>query len=284
MKATLKIEKKEPVCCLASEITYMQKKQWCDATFVPLRLSFMKPRQYYPYDPDPFQRYPLIVFLCGGAWQKMDRNVWMPELTYFAKHGYAIASVEYSTFPFTEHPERLMEVKTAIRYLRENAEELHIIPDQIAVLGESAGAYLAALCALTGDDFRYKTSYFDTQSDAVQAAITWYAPTLISTMNNSKLRVRMDNFPDLPELVNAKTPPFLMFHGKADHQVPYQQSELLYQSLQEQGIASDLYLIENADHGDGHFFQKEIKEYVLHFLNTKFKNKLDKKEAKLWHS
>ena len=37
------------------------------------------------------------------------------------------------------------DAKTAVRFLRANAEKLGIDPNHIAVMGESAGGYLAAM-------------------------------------------------------------------------------------------------------------------------------------------
>ena len=62
-------------------------------------------------------------------------------------------------------------------------------------------------------------------------------------------------------------PPFLLLHGLKDSQVPYQQSERLYESLQAAGIRSDLYQLEDADHADCLFVQPEIKNLIAGFLD-----------------
>lgn len=250
---------------LASDIVYMQKNHWCGCSARQLKLSFMGPRRHYVHDPKEI--CPLLVFLCGGAWQKVDRNVWIPNLVSFAQHGYAVACVDYSVMPDTTFPEQIVEIKTAIRFLRTHSAEFQIDPDHVVIMGESAGGYLAGLAALTGDEPSYKNEWYNTVSDAVQAAVLWYAPTGLHLMDNSKLRIKVDQFPDLCELVHEKMPPFLFLHGLSDHTVPYSQSERLYDTLQKKGVVSELFLLENACHGDGLFIQASVKERMLHFID-----------------
>lgn len=266
MKRTLSLQNREPLCLLASDIVYYQPTYWGNTTVRQLHMSLLKPRQQALGDPEG--TFPLLVFLCGGAWMKVDRNVWTPELTYYVKNGYAVASVEYSVLPYTAHPEQLMEVKRAIRFLRANAERFHIQKENIFIMGESAGAQLACMTALTGDDPQYKDDYDPEESDAVNAAVSFYTGSDMDRMDNSRLFVQWQKLPKLNNLITERTPPFLLFHGTGDSMIPCEQSELFYEALQENGVESDLYLVENADHADIDFVQTPVKKIVLEFLNA----------------
>lgn len=114
MKKIISVTQEHPMVALASDITYMQKSFWCGCSAYPLKLSFMRARHRYAFDPE-HENYPCIVFVCGGAWEKVDRNVWMPNLAYYCQKGYAVASVDYSCLPVTVHPEQVTEVKTAMQ-------------------------------------------------------------------------------------------------------------------------------------------------------------------------
>lgn len=48
------------------------------------------------------------------------------------------------------------DAKTAVRFLRANAEKLGIDPNHIAVMGESAGGYLAAMVGTTSGHKEFK--------------------------------------------------------------------------------------------------------------------------------
>lgn len=265
MKHCLTVKRDLRMIGLASKIVYMQKNHWCGCSARQQKLSFMGPRRHYSHDPRGI--CPLLIFLCGGGWQKVDRNAWLPNLVSFAQQGYAVASVDYSVAPDTAFPEQIVEIKTAIRFLRAHASDFQIDPGQVVIMGESAGGYLAGLAALTGDQPAYQNTLYPGVSDAVQAAVLWYAPTGLQLMDNSKLHVKVDDFPDLCGLAGKQSPPFLLLHGLADHTVPWSQSERLYDALQNQGVASELILLENACHGDGLFIQDPVKERMLQFIN-----------------
>lgn len=271
MKEILKPSAEKPLIALASRIVYAQKPYWCNSNARQLTMSFMKPRNYFPYDRSGC--YPVLVFLCGGGFQKQDVNVFAPELAYFAKRGYAVACVDYSTLPYTEHPEPLKEIKAAVRFLRAHAKEMEIDPTKIVISGESAGGYLAALACVTGDDPEFEEGENLDQSSAVQCAALWYplsqmipAPPKAAEAHG-RLVVRTDNYPDVLDYVTAKTAPMCMVHGTIDNQVNYEHSTRLYEKLQAEGVESALYLIEGANHGDELTFQDAVKEKVLAFMN-----------------
>lgn len=263
----LHLEHTQSVLRLTSEVVYLQKPYWCNSSTQLLKLSVLGPRCYYPYDP-PAKPLPCIVFFCGGAFQKQDRMVWLPELTYYAEHGYIVVTVDYSTHAYTEFPEQLLEVKAAVRFLRAHAKDFCIDPGRIAAMGESAGGQLAAWLAVTGDSAAYPKTTDPAESDAVQCCVTFYPVTDVNAFPAPEsLRVRMDNFPDTCALVTEHTPPFFMAHGTSDHQVPYEQSIRLHDCLQKKGIACDLLLIDGAEHGDSLFYGNAVKQKVLTFLD-----------------
>ena len=266
---------------LTKDVVYLQKPYWCNASERQLKMDILRPREYYDYDPKA-GKWPLLVWICGGGFMKTDRGVHIPELVWFAQQGYVVASIDYSVLPYTEHPEQLTEVKAAIRFLKRNAEKYNIDKTRVAVAGESAGAYLAALTAATNGMREYDRNltlvgsmggkpvvledvYMEETSD-VNLAIPFYTPSDMMG-EPSHLRVRTDNFPNILELVTPKTVPMYMIHGTVDNQVPTDQSIKLYDKLQECGVsASRLTLVEGANHGDVLCFSQEIKERIVEFM------------------
>lgn len=115
---------------------------------------------------------PAILFIHGGGWKSGNKNMEAPMAIHFAGLGYITATVEYQLSPEALYPAPVYDVKTAIRWLRKNAADWNIDPQQIAISGTSAGGQLAALIGATNGTVLFidSTHYPEFSSD-VQAVI-----------------------------------------------------------------------------------------------------------------
>ena len=125
--------------------------------------------------------FPLVVFVHGGGWSLFNSQnheiVYTGEMPLAALgRGYAVAYIDYRLTNTRIMPEQLYDVKAAVRFLRANAREYALVPDQIVLSGDSAGAHLAALAALTADQeaFEDPERLNPETSCAVQAVISWF--------------------------------------------------------------------------------------------------------------
>jgi acetyl esterase/lipase len=258
------------IIAMADGIEYARRPDFCDITTRSLKLSLLRPRTYFSYDKRVV--WPVLIFICGGGFTEMDRNAWVPELSWFAKRGYVVASLDYTTRARSRFPESLVDIKEGIRFLRTYAKEWGLDPSRFAVMGESAGGYLSTMVGLTGNRKEFDAGKNLNESSAVQAAIPWYPPTNLSAIpfNEDMLKILpqgLDEYPNVIEYVHKEAPPFMILHGTADTQVPVSQGEDLYNALQKAGIESDLLIFEGAEHAESHFIQPKIKQMMLEFLN-----------------
>ncbi len=225
--------------------------------------------------PEGAGAHPLVVFVPGGGFVRSPKVAGGRMRRALAAAGYVVASIEYRT---TRHGatylDGLADVRAAVRFLRANAEEFHIDPAKVALWGESAGGYLAALAGATDGDRR-----FDPDGDArIQAVIdkfgasdlrrladgfdqatidAVYAPgNAIARYVHGPHAVSLDDDPaavtaaDPTTYVSASTPPFLIFHGSDDRIISPVQTELLHRALVRAGADSVRYLVTGAGHGD----------------------------------
>ena len=97
---------------------------------------------------------PLYVVIHGGGFISNDARARQAllMLRYFRDHGYACASINYRLAQEAAFPAAVCDCKAAIRFLRLHADEYGYNADRFAVFGESAGGYLATMCAVTADD------------------------------------------------------------------------------------------------------------------------------------
>ena len=118
-------------------------------------------------------RRPGLVFIHGGAWVLGDkREQGLPLCNHLATLGWVCANANYRLSPGATYPDHVVDAKDAVAWLREHSSEYGVDPDFIAIAGNSAGAHIAAMTALTDNPARGSG---DDQHDAsVQAIVTCY--------------------------------------------------------------------------------------------------------------
>jgi acetyl esterase/lipase len=217
---------------------------------------------YYPLTaPGPM---PVVVYIHGGGWVGGDKLAAAdsPEVTELVKRGFLVASINYGLAPQYSILEQIENAKCAIRFLRANTSRFGINPDKIGVLGESAGAHLAAVIGTADQSAGLEgVGGFSDQASRVEAVVDLYGPTdvrallqgspaivfqeLIGTSDpNSTI---LDKINPLT-YVSAGDPPFLILQGDKDIVVPPSQSQILYDKLTATGVPATLVVVKNAGH------------------------------------
>lgn len=269
MKQVLNVSPVDSTVMLTSDIVYSHRTEFCGSQYVPMKLSLLRPRYHFACDRG--EVLPVLLFLCGGGWTETDHNVWLAELAWYAKRGYCVASIQYPVSAATRFPENVVCVKEAIRFLRANAAELRLDMDHTALMGESAGAYLALICAASAG--MYGSGNFAGVPDTTNAVVALYAPISPSELKDPDgscvidLPLDAEKYPSVLDTVSSAMVPTMLLHGKDDSLVPCSHSERIYDRLQELGVDSSLVILNGADHADNKFFQPQVKELVLDFLD-----------------
>ncbi len=279
MRETVNINVTEPSYFATTGVTFSQVDAWFGHTRRDLKMDII-----YPEDPE--KTYPCIVWICGGAWLQMDRSAHLAYLAGLAREGFVVASAEYRTSNEAVYPAQLVDIKSAIRYLRAHSERYRIDPEHFGVMGESAGGHLTAMAALADDPALDVGSYTE-YSSRVQAACPWYPPTDVTTfpypspleaaaspeslmMGGNVMLNRKEAQKACPvSYVSPDAPPFMILHGINDHTVPFAQGEILHDKLEAAGCDVTLVAIEGADHADRQFFQRELWQRIAQFFHGK---------------
>lgn len=153
----------------------------------------------------------------------------------------------------------LQDVQEAIRIVRRRANEWNIKPNQIGVMGFSAGGHLAGTASTMYNEKVYQSK--DTTSARPDFSILIYGvlsmqsdithkgslKNLLGDKSSQALRDKFSN-----ELhIDAKTPPAFLVHAQNDHSVPAENSIRYFQALTKNGVAAELHLYETGGHGFG---------------------------------
>lgn len=269
-----------PQYIVTTDVAFAQVDAWYGHTIRDLKMDIV-----YPEDQSG-KEYPCIVWICGGAWLRMDKSAHLAYLTQLAREGFVVASVEYRTSNEGSFPMQLQDVKSAIRYLKAHAKRFRIDSNRFGVSGESAGGYLSAMAALTTDRSFDVGAYTEFDS-SVQAACPWYPPTDVegfyynsaldaaaapeSLLLGKNVMLHLEEAKRICPLyyVTPQAPPFLIIHGLDDHTVPFAQGQALYDALEQAGCDVTLMALEGADHADIQFFQAPVWEEMAAFFRDK---------------
>lgn len=284
MKRVIQKKVEHEVLSLIPNISYTCVPSWYGSTMRNLKMDIIAPKVR-----EGHEKCPLILWICGGAFRVVDRSVWIPEMMYFARKGYIVASIEYRTSNESVFPASLVDGKAAVRFLKAYADEFCIDTDRICVMGESAGGALASLIGFTEEEKEYDRGDFLDQDSSVNAVVAFYGVAdMMNDFAEGKAEEGRYN-DDVPPwtfrdylginateetarkssaitYINEKTPPVMILHGSEDTVVPMEQSTGFYEKLQEQGIYSEFYVVEGAAHGDEAFYQTEVLDIVDQFL------------------
>ena len=240
MKKEIRIPITQEAITLVPNVVYKMERFWYDMTLRPMKMSVLMPKHWQEHKPQP-----LVLWLCGGGFQVMDENIWIPQMIDFARAGFTVASVEYRTAHTAPFPAELVDVKAAIRYLRAHKEEFCFDGEHIFVMGESAGGSIASETGLITDP-QYDVGEYLEESSAVTGVVDFYCSAI--------------------RYVTPESVPFMILHGSGDDTVPIAQSEALHEALTKAGVDCDFYIIEGAGHGEDEFYQKEVIDLIIDFM------------------
>lgn len=278
----------EPVLSYTQDVVYVKRGD------LDLHIQLVAPRRDARSSEEQ-KGFPCIIYIQGSAWKKQNVYVGIPQLAKFASRGFVIASVEYRHSERAPFPAQVQDTKTAIRFMRKNAEKFHIDPNNMFVWGGSSGGHTAVMAGITSGDNELDTEDYGEYSDEVNAIVDFFGPTDIVKMNfapsimnhsapNSPEGLLIGGLEVLDNREKAQTtnpinyiseeksiPPILVAHGDMDRIVPFDQSELLAVKLKETGKEFEYYSLTGAGHGTPEFWSNEMLDIVEGFLKKYMK-------------
>lgn len=249
-----------------------------------LKLDIVRPR-------GPEKNRPAIMQIHGGAWIIGDkREQGQPLIRHLAANGWVCFNVNYRLSPAATFPEHLIDLKYALKWIRDHADEYGVDPGFIAVTGGSAGGHLTAMMGLTANDPEYQPGFEDADT-SVQAAIPVYGVydftnRLRSLMPTFRERVLepmimkafLEEEPDKyrraspMDRVHPDAPPFFVIHGDRDTLAPVKDARHFVEKLRETSKAPVYYAeLLGAQHAFDIFFSPRTARMVdacLRFLNA----------------
>ncbi len=211
---------------------------------------------------DPKAKKPAIVFFFGGGWNSGSPAQFENQARHFAKRGMIAITADYrvKSRQGVQVVECVKDAKSAIAWVRENAQRLGIDPDRIAAAGGSAGGHLAAATGTIsgfGNDERPNAMILFNPACTLASIAGWQPPAAKAGLSAERFGVEAKVISPAHH-IGPHTPPTLILHGKADTTVPYASVVAFEAVMKEAGRPCKLVGYDGAGHG---FFNRG-KDYA----------------------
>jgi len=195
---------------------------------------------------------PVLLQIHGGGWVIGDkREQALPLMLHLAKRGWVCVATNYRLSPRATFPDHLVDLKLALRWIRENIAAYGGDPDYVVATGGSAGGHLSSLLSLTANDPEYQPGFEDVDT-RLRACVPFYGVYDVANRFRSahfdgfeKFLGRMvlkKRFAEDPEAfhkaspvsrVRPDAPPFFVIHGTHDSLAPVEEARGFVQALRE---------------------------------------------------
>ena len=210
---------------------------------------------------DPSKKYPAVVFFFGGGWNGGSPSQFFPHCEYFAGRGMITMAADYRVQGRnkTTPAECVMDGKSAVRWIRANAERLGVDPARLAAGGGSAGGHVAAAIATT---LGFEEKSDDAKVSYMPNALILFNPVFDNGPKGYGYDRVKDIFPAISPINNLRpgTPPTIVFLGTKDNLIPVATAENYKAQMLKNGDRSELFLYKDQPHG---FFN--YREATKHF-------------------
>ena len=111
--------------------------------------------RYQPAGDGPF---PAVVMVHGGAWTTSSPAATADLCRALCDAGMVVLAVAFRMPPVAVYPGAADDVRAAIRWLKEHAQQLRTLPSLVGIAGVSSGGQTALLCAVDaqpGEDLAF---------------------------------------------------------------------------------------------------------------------------------
>lgn len=227
------------------------------------------------YRPPAAGRYPIVVQIYGGAWQRGAPGHRAAFATRLAARGFVVFAIDYRHAPAARWPAQIEDVRTALAWIRLHAATYDADPSRLALLGRSSGAQLAMVAG------------YEPTVTPVAAVVSLYGPVDLADgyrrpprpdpLDVRSLEVAFlggtpDEVPDRyraaspVSYASRRLPPTLLLYGARDHVVESRYGAEMEARLRATGSTAIFLEIPWADHGFDTVPHGPSGQLALHYV------------------
>lgn len=204
-----------------------------------------------PDDWKPGDRRPAILFFHGGGWVGGAPGQFTQHSTYFARRGLVCFQAQYRLLDKKKNEPPtvcIRDARSAMRWVRSQADRFGIDPDRIASAGGSAGGHLAATL---GTINQHDEPGEDTTTATRSNAMLLFNPVFDNGPGEwgaKRVGDRTAEFSPAHNVTSA-TPPSIVFLGDQDALIPVSTLERFAASVKAAGGRCETLIFPGEGHG-----------------------------------
>ena len=205
----------------------------------------------------PIEKRPTVIVCPGGGYGMTSDREAEPIVLGMLQAGFNALLVRYSVAP-ARFPTALLELATAVKYVREEGVQYGCDPEKIFIIGFSAGSHL------TGSYGNFWSRPFVTEALGCETEMLRPNGQILSypvitsgpfahegsfrNLLGDRYDAEKEDF-SLENSVSENTPPTFLWHTQTDGAVPVENSLMMAAALQKQGIKMELHIFPEGVHG-----------------------------------
>ena len=208
---------------------------------------------------------PSVLVIHGGGWRIGSKRQLAKYASSLAGRGFNAFAINYRLAPEYKHPAQIEDCRDAIRWIKQNSGKYGGDPDRIGALGYSAGAHLACMLAVTGQqegDNEIGTKILVAVGGGTPCEFMSFPPknkTLAYWLGGSRKEVPNAYRDASPlEHLDKGDSPIFFFHGEADFLVGMSGARKMSDKMKKLGIDTHFHVIKDAGHFRAVFNSKAI--------------------------
>lgn len=191
---------------------------------------------------DVYQRHdqsavrPVAVFFYGGSWKEGSRTDYLFAAEQLSELGFVVVVPDYRVYPNVRFPAFVEDAALAVKWAVENIRNYGGDPENLFLIGHSAGAHIAAMVAL---DETY-LAQAGTNAANIKGVVGLAGPYSFIPSKTASIAPVFAHLPDenvaRPIMfVDGGEPPLLLLHGADDDTVYLYNTDQLTEKVRQTG-------------------------------------------------
>lgn len=201
---------------------------------------------------------PAVIVVPGGGYRHVSKREGEPIASAFLNRGFQTFILWYTVEEGARYPKPLLQLSAAVDYVKKNAEAFNVNPEEVFVVGFSAGGHLTGNLAV---EYQSIPKKFGVKVDCKPTAVGLCYPVISKEHGHQGSYNQLLNgyteeekeellkTLNLNEAVSDVTPPAFIWSTVEDAAVPSDNALRYAMALDQHNIAYELHIYPKGPHG-----------------------------------